>query len=75
MPASELTGEVEEVLRDLTQISQASVETGADDEEEEKAFAEVVEFVRVGVQLFFDELIEPARGRRRRPAPILPASN
>ncbi|HEY7642746.1 MAG TPA: UPF0149 family protein, partial [Steroidobacteraceae bacterium] len=35
VPQDELTGEVEEVLRDLTHISQASVETGADAEEEE----------------------------------------
>lgn len=54
----ELTAEVEEVLRDLTHISQASVETGADAEEEEQAYAEIVEYVRAGVQLIHDELIE-----------------
>ena len=52
------TGEVEEVLRDLTHISRASVETGADAEEEEQAYAEIVEYVRAGVQLIHDELIE-----------------
>jgi uncharacterized protein YgfB (UPF0149 family) len=54
----ELTAEVEEVLRDLTHISQASVETGTDAEEEEQAYAEIVEYVRAGVQLIHDELIE-----------------
>jgi len=54
----ELTSEVEEVLRDLTHISQASVETGADAEEEEQAYAEIVEYVRAGVQLIHDELLE-----------------
>ena len=54
----ELTPEVEEVLRDLTHISQASVETGADAEEEEQAYAEIVEYVRAGVQLIHDELLE-----------------
>ena len=54
----ELTAEVEEVLRDLTHISQASVETGADAEEEEQAYSEIVEYVRAGVQLIYDELIE-----------------
>ena len=54
----ELTGEVNEVLRDLTHISQASVETGADAEEEEQAYAEIIEYVRAGVQLIHDELIE-----------------
>jgi uncharacterized protein YgfB (UPF0149 family) len=54
----QLSGEVEEVLRDLTHISQASVETGTDAEQEEQAYAEIVEYVRAGVQLIHDELIE-----------------
>lgn len=58
VPREELTAEVEEVLRDLTHISQASVETGADAEEEEQAYAEIVEYVRAGVQLIHDELSE-----------------
>lgn len=58
VPRDELKGEVEEVLRDLTHISQASVETGADAEEEEQAYAEIVEYVRAGVQLIHDELLE-----------------
>ncbi|HKU15000.1 MAG TPA: UPF0149 family protein [Steroidobacteraceae bacterium] len=56
VPPEGLAGEVEEVLRDLTHISQASVETGADAEEEEQAYAEIVEYVRAGVQLIHDEL-------------------
>jgi uncharacterized protein len=58
VPRDELTGEVEEVLRDLTHISQASVESGADAEDEEQAYAEIVEYVRAGVQLVHDELLE-----------------
>jgi uncharacterized protein YgfB (UPF0149 family) len=58
VPRDRLSGEVEEVLRDLTHIGQASVETGADAEEEEQAYAEIVEYVRAGVQLIHDELIE-----------------
>jgi uncharacterized protein YgfB (UPF0149 family) len=58
VPREQLSGEVEEVLRDLTHISQASVETGADAEEEEEAYAEIVEYVRAGVQLIHDELSE-----------------
>jgi uncharacterized protein YgfB (UPF0149 family) len=54
----QLSGEVEEVLRDLTHISQASVDAGADAEEEEQAYAEIVEYVRAGVQLLHDELNE-----------------
>jgi len=58
VPRDELKGEVEEVLRDLTHISQAAVETGAEAEEEEQAYAEIVEYVRAGVQLIHDELLE-----------------
>lgn len=58
VPREQLSGEVEEVLRDLTHISQASVETGGDAEEEELAYAEIVEYVRAGVQLIHDELFE-----------------
>jgi uncharacterized protein len=67
VPRDELTAEVEEVLRDLTHISQASVETGTDAEEEEQAYAEIVEYVRAGVQLIHDELIEVRAAERPRP--------
>jgi uncharacterized protein len=62
VPREELAGDVAEVLRDLTHISQASVETGADAEEEEQAYAEIVEYVRAGVQLVHDELLEVRAG-------------
>ena len=68
VPREQLSAEVEEVLRDLTHISQAAVETGAEAEEEEQAYAEIVEYVRAGVQLIHDELIE-LRARRRRLRP------
>lgn len=54
----ELDGNVDEVLRDLTHIGRATVELGGEDEDEEAAYAEVVEYVRVGVQLIHDELID-----------------
>jgi len=70
VPREQLSGEVEEVLRDLTHISQASVETGAEAEEEEQAYAEIVEYVRAGVQLIHDELIElRVAGDTARPDP------
>jgi uncharacterized protein YgfB (UPF0149 family) len=62
VPRDQLGGEVDEVLRDLTHISQASVETGADAEEEEQAYSEIVEYVRAGVQLIHDELTELRAG-------------
>ena len=53
--------EAGEIIRDFTEITHVGVDAGDDNEENEVAFAEVVEFVRVGVQLLFAELA-PARG-------------
>lgn len=60
----ELPGNVNEILNDLTHIGRASVEIEGDgNESEEEAYAEVVEYVRVGVQLIHDELIPGAAQR------------
>ncbi|MFC4308341.1 UPF0149 family protein [Steroidobacter flavus] len=60
----ELPGNVNEILNDLTHIGRASVELEGDgNESEEEAYAEVVEYVRVGVQLIHDELIPAAAHR------------
>ncbi len=58
--------EAGEIIRDFTEITHVGVEVEEQNEENETAFAEVVEFVRVGVQLLFVELA-PARGQE--PAP------
>jgi uncharacterized protein YgfB (UPF0149 family) len=59
-----LPGNVNEILNDLTHIGRATVEIeGEGDDSEEAAYVEVVEYVRVGVQLIHDELI-PAKARR-----------
>jgi uncharacterized protein len=54
--ASELPGEVGEVVRDFIEITRADVDDGQDAEANENAYVELVEFVRVGVQLLFEEL-------------------
>jgi uncharacterized protein YgfB (UPF0149 family) len=56
--ATDLPPNVEEILRDLTQIGRAAVDAGESGEEEEEAYTEVVEYVRAGVQLIHDELTE-----------------
>jgi len=56
----QLPGEVGEIVRDLTEISRVGVDRTASEESNESAYAELVEFVRVGVQLVFEEL-EPLR--------------
>jgi uncharacterized protein len=60
----QLPGEVGEIVRDLTEITRAGVDAGQDEQSNESAYAELVEFVRVGVQLLFEELA----GARRAPA-------
>jgi hypothetical protein len=61
----DLPANVNEILSDLTHIGRASVEIEGDgeNESEEEAYAEVVEYVRVGVQLIHDELV-PAQAHR-----------
>jgi uncharacterized protein YgfB (UPF0149 family) len=56
--ASELPGEVGELVRDLIEITRAEVDETQDAEANESAYAELVEFVRVGVQLLFEELAD-----------------
>jgi len=51
-----LPGDVGEIVRDLTEITRAGVDDGEGEESNEGAYAELVEFVRVGVQLLFEEL-------------------
>lgn len=58
---SRLPGEAGEVVRDMSEITRAAVDDQDDAETNESAFTELVEFVRVGVQLVFVEL-EPVRG-------------
>lgn len=58
--AAGLPGDVGEIVRDLTEITHVGVDDDESLESNEGAYTELVEFVRVGVQLVFDEL-EPLR--------------
>jgi uncharacterized protein YgfB (UPF0149 family) len=58
--ATQLPGDVGEVVRDLTEITHVAADSAENLESNEGAYAELVEFVRAGVQLLFDEL-EPLR--------------
>ena len=68
--ADALPEEVAEIVRDLTSITQVSVDVQETDEANEQAYSELVEFVRVGAQLLFDEL---ARFRGPSTGPGAPA--
>jgi uncharacterized protein YgfB (UPF0149 family) len=54
--ASGLPGDIGEIVRDLTEITRVAVDEQQTTESNESAYAELVEFVRAGVQLVFDEL-------------------
>jgi uncharacterized protein len=66
--AAALQGEAAEVLRDMTEITQVDVDPDDTPESNEAAYAELVEFVRVGVLLLYDHLQSlrdpPAQGPR-----------
>ena len=45
-----------DIIRDMLQITRATVDEESDDETNEAAYAEIVEFVRVAAQLAYEEL-------------------
>ncbi len=63
--ATQLPGDVGEIVRDLSEITRVGVDDAESLESNEGAYAELVEFVRVGVQVVFEEL-EPLRIPPRR---------
>jgi uncharacterized protein len=68
--ASRLPGEVGEIVRDFAEITRAGVDSSESEDSNESAYAELVEFVRVGTQLLFEEL---AAARHAGPPPSDPA--
>lgn len=58
-------GDAAEVIHDLAEIGKASVgeEEAGDEQQAGFAFAEVAEYVRVGVQVVYEELAAARRGR------------
>lgn len=51
-----LPGEVGEIVRDMTEIGRATPGSDEPTETDEQAYAQLLEYVRVGVQLIYDEL-------------------
>lgn len=47
-----------DIIRDMLQITRAAVDEESDDETNEAAYAEIVEYVRVAAQLAYEELSE-----------------
>ena len=51
---SQASDEIQELIRDIRDISQVSLDFEQEDEESEIAFAEIVEYLRVGAMLCFN---------------------
>jgi uncharacterized protein YgfB (UPF0149 family) len=64
----QLPGDLDEILADFSEISRASVGPEEGGEQGERDYAELVEFVRAGVQLAWEELAPRRAGRPRGPA-------
>jgi uncharacterized protein len=58
---SDVPGDVGEVLRDFSEISRADPASLTEGEGDEEAYAELVEFVRAGTQLLYEELAAARR--------------
>lgn len=58
------SGELAEILQDITDISQVSGEAMENTEEEEQSYTELVEYLRVGVMLFFETLQSQGTGNQ-----------
>ena len=54
--AANMPGELSEIVNDITEIGSAAVDTTQSEESNEAAYAELVEFMRVSVQVVFEEL-------------------
>jgi yecA family protein len=69
---SRMPDELSEIVEDITEIGRAAVDTDQSEESNEAAYAELVEFLRVSVQVVFEEL---APLRESSAAPLLPGAS
>lgn len=58
LPRGSLPEDVAEVLSDFAEIARAGAVGAESEDTEEDAYVELVEFLRVGVQLVFDDLAD-----------------
>ena len=59
-----LSADSREFLRDAAEIAQVGFETDAANEADETAYAEVVEYLRIGLLMILEDLRRPATPRR-----------
>ncbi len=65
-PMAELPDELREILSDFSEIGRAGVAEEEAEEEGESALLELIEYVRVAVQIVHDECMAPPEGDPRR---------
>ena len=65
---SQCSAELKEIVRDFTEFTHAGVSDDEDGEIEENAYAELVEYIRVGAQLIYLELHD--REPQKRPSAV-----
>lgn len=61
------SGDSAEIVRDFAEIGKAAVGEGLGDEQAGFAFAEIAEYVRVGVQIVYEELAQTRRSAASAP--------
>ena len=54
---------VADAIKDMLQITRATVDENDDEESNEESYAEIVEFLRVAAQLIYEELAEVRPGQ------------
>lgn len=57
-PGDELPDAAAEVLKDFAELARAAVDPGDADDANEEAYAELVEYLRAGAQLVYEELAD-----------------
>ena len=69
---SRMPDELSGIVEDITEIGRASVDTSQSEESNEAAYAELVEFLRVSVQVVFEELAPLRETSASSPSPGAP---
>ncbi len=69
---SRMPDELSGIVEDITEIGRAAVDTSQSEESNEAAYAELVEFLRVSVQVVFEELAPRRETSASSPSPGAP---
>lgn len=65
-----LPPDVQEAVGDLAEIARVAISVDEEDDEDEAAWTEILEYVRVAAQLVYDEMQPPAEGQFAAPPQV-----